>query len=92
MAISYIFWFLVEANVYEFLALFGIVPSQLGRVVFGNEEQDSHGVHLGVGGLPLGQLDGRDAQGPDICLGIIQRLLDHFRGHPEGGSNKCITF
>ena len=38
VAISYIFWFLVEANVYEFLALFGIVPSQLGRVIFRNEE------------------------------------------------------
>ena len=34
--------------------------------------------------LTLGQLDGGDAQRPDIRLVVVLRLLDHFGGHPEG--------
>lgn len=41
---------------------------QSGWVILGNQEQDSHRVEVRVWWLPLGQLDGCDAQGPDVSL------------------------
>lgn len=41
---------------------------QRGWVILGNQEQDSHRVEVRVWRLPLGQLDGCDAQGPDVSL------------------------
>lgn len=45
-----------------------MVALQCGWVVLGNQEQDSHRVEIRVWRLPLGQLNGCDAQGPDVSL------------------------
>ena len=59
----------IEARVDELLESLGVVASELGGVVLGDEEEHAHGVQVTVGGLPFGQLYCCDAQGPDIRLG-----------------------
>lgn len=59
---------LVEAGVDKLLELLGVVAGELRRVVLRDEEQHAHGVQVAVGRLALGQLDRRDAQGPDVRL------------------------
>ena len=41
---------------------------------------------VAVGRLPLGHLQGRYAQAPDVGHAVVANLLDNFRGHPEGSS------
>ena len=59
---------LIQTGLDELLQGFAVVAFQGGRVVLWDEEQDFHGVHFRVGRFPLGQLNRRDTQGPDICL------------------------
>ena len=44
---------------------------QLRRVVLGDEEEDAHGVKVGVGRLSLRQLDCCDAERPDVGLPTV---------------------
>lgn len=54
-----------------------MVALQRGWVILGNQEQDSHRVEVRVWRLPLGQLDGCDAQGPDVSLDrMAHRTVD----------------
>ena len=55
--IAYILRILIKASFDEFFELSRVVPGQLRGVVLGDQEQDPHGVHLGVGGFALGQFD-----------------------------------
>ena len=65
---THIFRILVKTGLDELLECLGIVAGELRRVVFWNEEENPHGVQLRVGWFPFGQLDGRDAQAPDVGL------------------------
>ena len=69
---TYVFWILVETSFYELLELFGEGSCELGRVVLRYEEEDPHGVEVGVGRLTLRQLDGRDAQAPHVSLRVVR--------------------
>ena len=51
---------LVEAGLHELLELLGEVAGELRRVVLGDEEEHSHGVQVGVGGLALGEGRGQE--------------------------------
>ena len=42
-----------------------------GAVVLSNVVQGAHGIHVEVGRLPLGQLDARDSQGPNVDLAVV---------------------
>lgn len=66
---THILWLLIETSGHKFLKGSGIVPSEFWRVVLWYEEEHTHWVEVGVRGLPLCQLNGCDAQGPDVGLG-----------------------
>ena len=51
--------------------MFRKVPRQLRRIILRDEEEDSHGMEVGVWRLTLRQFYRRDAQGPHVCLGIV---------------------
>ena len=70
--LTHIFGVLVQTSFYELLELFGEISSQLGRIILGDEEEDPHGMEVGVWRLSLGQLDSRDAQRPDVRLGVVR--------------------
>ncbi len=59
---QYVFGIFVETGLDKLLKLFRIVARQLRRVILWDEEKDAHGMQVGIGRLPFGQLDGRDAQ------------------------------
>ena len=59
---------LFRSGLHELLEGFAVVPFQRRGVVLWDKEQDLHGMQLGMRRLPLGKLDGRDAQGPDVRL------------------------
>lgn len=60
---------LVEASLCELFEAFGEITSQCWRRRFGDVEEHSHWMHVGVRWFPLGELDSRDAQRPNIRLG-----------------------
>ena len=64
----------VEAGLHELLEGLAVLALQRGWAVLGNQEQDAHGVEVRVWRLPLGQLNGRDPQGPDVSLDRTQGL------------------
>ena len=48
-------------------------------------------LHLrGVRGLPRGQLNGSDAEAPDVRAPIISALLDDLGCHPEGRADERV--
>lgn len=59
---------LVEAGLGELLEALGELSRQRRRRRLGDVEEHSHRMHVGVGRFALGELDGRDAQRPNICL------------------------
>ncbi len=75
----YVFWLLVETSFYKLLELPAVVSIQLRWRVLWDEEKHPHGVHVRVRRLAFGQFDGGDAQGPNVGLGVVRRLLDHLR-------------
>ena len=58
----------VETGVDELLERPAEVALQLRRRAFGDEEERAHGVELGERRLAVCQLDGCDAQRPDVRL------------------------
>ena len=66
--LAYMFRVFIEAGFDEFLELLAVVASQLGRVVFGYQEEDAHRMQIGIGRLSFGQFDGRYPQRPYISL------------------------
>ena len=52
--------------------MFREVPRQLRRIILRDEEEDPHGMEVGVWRLALRQFYRRDAQGPHVCLGIVR--------------------
>lgn len=59
---------LVEAGLGELLETLGEISPERWRGILGDVEQHSHRVHVRVGRLALGKLDGCDAQRPNISL------------------------
>ena len=56
--------------------------------------ESAHGVHVEVRRLPLGELDARDAEGPDVDLAVVLALVhgeDDLRRHPVGCSDKTVS-
>lgn len=61
------------------------------RVLPGYFEQGSHWVEVGQGRVPISQLDGGDAERPDVTAGIVggvQLLLAGYYLWAEGGVAK----
>jgi hypothetical protein len=75
-------------KVFELLAELAL---EARRRVLGDVEEDLHGVHVRVGRLAEGQLDGGDAERPDVGLEVVAGLLDHLGSHPEGGADEGVA-
>ena len=69
---SHIFWFLVQAQVHEFLEESTEVPGKLRGVCLWDLEENPHWVELGVGRFALRKLYGRYAKAPDVGLKWLQ--------------------
>lgn len=80
-----------ETEVDKVLERGGEVALENGRFGFGNEEEDSHGVVFCQGRLAFGHFDGRDAERPDVRLGIIACLSNDLWRHPEGCAHECVA-
>ncbi len=48
-------------------------------------------MELRVGRLALGQLDGRDAERPNVRLGVVGRLLDDLGRHPKRRADERVA-
>lgn len=70
--VSYKGGVLVEAGLGELFEALGEVARQRRGRRLGDEEEHPHGVHFRIGRFPLGQLDGRDAQRPNVRLVGVQ--------------------
>lgn len=81
-AVSHKAGLLVEAGLHKLFERFAVVALQRWRVVLWDEEENLHGVQLRVRRLALRQLDGRDAQRPDV--GLEQNI-----GELTGGLKTC---
>lgn len=79
-----------QAEVDKVLEGGGEVAFEHGRWVLGDQEEDLHGVDVGIGGLAVCQLQGGDAERPDVGLAVVARLLDDLGGHPEGGADEGV--
>jgi hypothetical protein len=66
--IHYIFWIFIETSFDKLLKLLGVIARQLRRIVLWDEEEDAHGMQIGIGWLPFGKFDSRDAQRPYVRL------------------------
>ena len=68
-----------------------------GRLVprLGHQKEGAHGVQVEHGGLQLRQLDGSDANGPNVAEVVVTAFSFHggdFWGHPVGRSNETLPF
>lgn len=61
---------LLQASVHKVFERFAEVTSELGRRIFGNEEESSHWMYVSVGWFALAHLNGCNAQAPDVGLDI----------------------
>lgn len=82
---------LLEAMGDEILELLGEVALQCRRTILRDEEEHAHWMKIGIRWLALGHFYGRNAQRPNVGLGVIAGLLDNFGGHPEGGAHECVA-
>lgn len=70
-----------------------MVKSSDERVEERRERSSPHGVQVEHGRLQLSQLDGGDADGPDVAQLVVTAVLlhrRHFRSHPVGEKKKQI--
>lgn len=68
-----------------------VVKSSNERVEERRERSVPHGVQVEHGRLQLGQLDGGDADGPDVAQLVVTAVLlhrRHFRSHPVEKNKK----
>lgn len=106
MNVTHVFGGANEAAVDKVAKVCGVAFGQFGRRRARYLEEDSHRVNVGVGGNTLGQLDGRYAKGPDICLwgreakqerrlltghGHISRSITRVR-NLKGNTNSLTAF
>lgn len=89
---AYIFRILIQTRLDELFEWFRVTAGELWGVVLGYEEEHPHGMKLRVGRLSLGELDGRDAERPDVRLTVVARLFDHLGRHPERRAYESIPF
>lgn len=75
----------------EITEVFAEIVVQRRRRVFGDVEEDLHGVDVGEGGFSICQLHGSNAQRPDVSLEAVPVLLDDLGGHPEWGPDECVA-
>lgn len=68
----------LQTQIHKVAEWLGEPFGQLWRWVLRDEEQHLHRVQAGVRRLAVGQLDGCDAQTPDVGFVVIARLLDHL--------------
>ena len=54
----------------------------------GDEKEHAHGMEVRIWGLAFGQLDGSDAETPDVGLGVVGALLNDLGRHPERRAHK----
>lgn len=57
---------------------------QFRGAVGGDQEEGFKRLFVEIGGLVLDQFNGHDSLRPDVDLGAVFLLLDHFRRHPIG--------
>jgi hypothetical protein len=81
---------LAQAKMDEFLERRGEVALQYGWRVLRDQEENLHGVDIGIWRLAVCQLQRGDAERPDICFAVVSRLLDDLGRHPERGAYECI--
>lgn len=79
-----------QAELDEVFELRGKVAFECWGDVFGDEEEDFHWVDVGVRGFAVGELEGGDAEGPDVCFVVVPGLLDDFGCHPERCADKGV--
>lgn len=77
--IHYIFWIFIETSFDKLLKLFGVIARQLRRIVLWDEEEDAHGMQIGIGWLPFGKFDSRDAQRPYVRLEMSLALENQIK-------------
>lgn len=93
-------WLLHETRRYHVLELAGklLAPGRGSLVVVGHEGEavcDPHdqglgGWEVGEGRAPVGELQGGDAEGPDVGLETVAVVgVDDLRGHPVGGAGEA---
>ena len=73
--VTHIFWIFVKASFNEFFERSGKISRQLRGIVFGYQKEDSHGMHLRVGGLALSQLDGSYSWKRKNILTMINKVF-----------------
>jgi hypothetical protein len=70
-----------------------LVLRELGRRRVKNNEKHSHSRQLRIRSFSSRQLNGSDAQGPNVRLEVVAiTLLHHLRSHPAGRANKSLPF
>lgn len=74
----------------------GVGLGELWRRIAGDLEKGAHRVDVGERRVALGQLDGRDADGPDVAprvVRLVQLLLagDHLRRHPVRSADAGVA-
>jgi hypothetical protein len=79
-----------EAEIDELLERRREVALQRRRWVLWDEEEDLHGMYVGVWGLTVGHLECGDAERPDVRLAVVARLPDDLGRHPEGCAHESV--
>lgn len=87
---THILGVLVQAGLDELFEGLRVAAGELRWVVLRYKKEDSHRMEFRVRGLPFGELDGRDAQRPDVRFAVVARLLYHLRRHPERCTDKRV--
>ena len=66
---------------------------QTWRLVLRDVVERTHGVHVEIGRLSLGQLNAGDTKGPDVHLPFVLPFVhgeNDLRSHPVGGSYEAV--
>ena len=71
-----------------------VAPALVGQAGWRLVEDESDDLHVWVLGqrrVTHSQLDGGDAEGPDVSRGIMAKLLHDLRCHPTGRPANCVS-
>jgi len=80
---------LLEAKSNKLFESLGEVALKSRGRVLGDQEENAHGVEIGIRRLALGHLNCSDAKRPNISLGIVTRLLNNLKEEKKKVAIRC---
>lgn len=83
-------WILLQTLGHKVAKSLGVCIGESRSRILWYVEDGAHGMKMCQWRLTHGELDGSDAERPDVGATVIPGLLDDLWCHPEWGAHKCV--